>query len=168
LNRRPQYLLEKFEDGYRVRLSTQEDLDRGRENCRCDQCSVADSFSPILHDSEWNRLADEKERLCFPCLINRAKAKGVRLSLESLRPCAFNLLNPLPWPWFYAFALIAGRPPQNIDEWREARQGAEAWSDLYEPDFDPELKDTACYKWLEPIPAPSTLEEFFKDAPLRT
>jgi hypothetical protein len=166
LNCRPQYLLEKFEEGYRVRPSTQEDLDCEREDCRCADCSGITAPSPMLQDREWARLADEREYLCVACLINRAEAKGVRLSLASLKPCPLNLLTPSSLPYYYIFASVETRPPQNIDEWSDAYEEAQKWLDLYEPVIDAGLKQQPCYKWLQPIPPPSTLEEFFKDAQL--
>lgn len=87
---------------------------------RCDGCRKSFNkvpLAPMLNDAVWYKLADEREILCFQCMLERATKWGVNLSLASLFPCPFNLADP-PRSWFDLFASTEKRPPSNIGEWR--------------------------------------------------
>jgi hypothetical protein len=74
-------------------------------------------LGPMLHDATWAKLADEDEKvLCAECTSQRAKERGVRLSLADLRPCQYNLFY---WPnsWFNLFLGREPSPTIVDDEW---------------------------------------------------
>ena len=93
------------------------------ENWCYDNCRQSFKFrhiamAPMLHDCVWLRLAAKHERLCFHCMLERAKERKVRLNLSSLRPCPWNL-DGWPYSWFNFFAAKETPPTRVSPDWHE-------------------------------------------------
>jgi hypothetical protein len=64
-----------------------------RPNDHCDGCGAsfnAEPRAPVLIDATWAKLAKQHETLCASCLLNRAIARRVLLTVADLVPCEFN------------------------------------------------------------------------------
>lgn len=90
-------------------------------NC-CDDCGktfrIQVELAPMLKDEIWRQLASEDTCLCFGCMLDRAAKKHVQFSIDSLHPCATNLLRRSSW--FELFIGVANRLPANLAEWHTA------------------------------------------------
>jgi len=82
-----------------------EDCDVPERNCDdCGRQFEGDvRMAPVLFNGTWRRLAHSRELLCGECLMARAKALELNITLADLRPCEFNA------DWFEEFADKAPR-----------------------------------------------------------
>ncbi len=79
-------------------------------------------MAPMLHDAMWRKLAEERETLCFDCMLDRATERQVNLSLTDLLPCPFNLRD---WPDSY-FNLFR-KYEEHIERAARDQWRAQAW-----------------------------------------
>jgi hypothetical protein len=73
--------------------------------------------APVLYNESWAKLAGRREYLCANCLSDRARERGIKITLADLVPFAFNLAHR-PYSWFDFFAK-RGVPADVFDKWKE-------------------------------------------------
>jgi hypothetical protein len=107
-------------------VPTDRNIDRDIDHC--DDCGVdfcVISPAPMLRDEVWAAIGQPTERLCADCMFRRAKERGVRLTLASLKPLPVNL-RCNPWSWFDLFLerVHHGELPPDFDmqAWRKAAE----------------------------------------------
>src|SRR5215831_19389545 len=80
----------------------------------CTECKSDEGRpAPMLRDEAWAKIAGPRENLCSACFWKRAKERGVRLELASLKPCPVNLFHR-PASWFDYFTRCKHDPPVDI------------------------------------------------------
>ena len=76
------------------------------------------NWGPMLFGDVWLKLADAREFLCFDCLLARAEARGIKLTIASLKPCPINFCGSAsPFAYFMRGQTM---PPPNFKQWQEA------------------------------------------------
>jgi hypothetical protein len=82
----------------------------------CAECHAlkAMPLAPFLIETTWLKFASKRDLLCRPCMVSRAAARHVDVTLADLPSCDWNLVGE-PHSWFDRFAKDA--PLDVIERW---------------------------------------------------